>query len=65
LFLRGSCEAIFGEKHGVQVDHEMVMFLRMDFALHARDMHGCVVFLVDSDAMHRLREHIDQLLSHI
>jgi hypothetical protein len=40
------------------------MFLRMDFALHARDMQGCVVFLVNSDAMGMLREHIDQFLSH-
>jgi chemotaxis protein CheC len=64
-FLRGPCEAIFGDKNGVQVDNEVVMFLRMDFALHARDMHGCVVFLVDSAAMGMLREHIDQLLSHI
>src|SRR5262249_28424876 len=52
-------------RNGVQVDHEIVMFLRMDFALHARDMHGCVVFLVDSEAMCMLREHIDQLLSPI
>jgi len=64
-FLRGPCEAIFGDKHGVQVDNEIVMFLRMDFALHTRDMHGCVVFLVDGDAMRLLREHVDQLLSHI
>ena len=62
--LRGPCEVIFGDKNGLQVDHEVVMFLRMDFALHARDMQGCVVFLVDSDAMGMLREHIDQLLSH-
>ena len=63
--LRGPWEVIFGDKHGVQVDNEVVMLLRMDFALHASDMHGCVVFLVDSDAMCMLREHIDQLLSHI
>jgi len=60
--LRGPCETIFGDKNGVQVDHEVVMFLRMDFALHARDMHGCVVFLVDGDAIRKLREHIDQFL---
>jgi len=64
-FLRGPCEAIFGDKHGVQGNNEIIMFLRMDFALHASDMHGCVVFLVDGDAMGMLREHIDQLLSHI
>ena len=64
-FLRGPCEAIFGDKHGGQGNNEIIMFLRMDFALHARDMHGCVVFLVDGDAMCILREHIDQLLSHI
>jgi len=60
--LRGPCETIFGDKNGVQVDHEVVMFLRMDFALHARDMHGCVIFLVDGDAIRMLREHIDQFL---
>ena len=42
------------------------MFLRMDFALHASDMHGCVVFLVGmAMPLCILREHIDQLLSHI
>ena len=63
--LRGPCEVIFGDKNGVQVDHEVVMFLRMDFALHTRDMQGCVVFLVDSDAMGMLRKHIDQVLSRL
>jgi chemotaxis protein CheC len=60
--LRGPCETIFSDKNGVQVDHEVVMFLRMDFALRARDMHGCVVFLVDGDAIRMLREHIDRFL---
>jgi chemotaxis protein CheC len=64
-FLRGPCEDIFGAKDGVQMHDETVMFLRMDFALHTRAMHGCVVFLMDSDAMRLLREHIDQFLSHI
>ena len=63
--LRGPCEEVFGEKNGVQVDHELVMLLLMDFAMHARDMYGCVVFFVDGDAIRLLREHIDQLLSHI
>jgi chemotaxis protein CheC len=63
--LHGLCEEVFGEKNGVQVDHELVMLLLMDFAMHARDMHGCVVFFIDGAAIRRLREHIDDLLSHI
>jgi len=63
--LRGPCEEVFGDKNGVQVDHEIVMVLLMDFAMHTRDMHGCVVFFVDGEAIRMLREHIDQLLSRI
>jgi len=63
--LRGPCEEVFGDKNGVQVDHEIVMVLLMDFAMHTRDMHGCVVFFVDGEAIRMLREYIDQLLSRI
>ena len=63
--LRGPCEEVISDKHGAPADDEVVMFLRMDFALHASDMYGCVVFLVDDDAICTLRENIDQFLSHL
>ena len=61
--LCGSCEEILGTKDSTPTDDEVVMLLRMDFALYERSMQGGVVFVVNGSAIPELREKIDQLLS--
>lgn len=60
----GSCADILGDKDSTQAD-EVVMIVRMDFALHKRSIDGCVVFVVDGNAIQALQENIDQFLSHL
>jgi len=61
--LCGSCEEILGTKDSTPTDDEVVMLLRMDFALYERSMQGGVFFVVNGSAIPELREKIDQLLS--
>lgn len=61
--LCGSCAEILGTKDRTPTDDEVVMLLRMDFALYERSMQGGVVFVVNGSAIPELREKIDQLLS--
>jgi chemotaxis protein CheC len=61
--LCGSCEEILGTKDSPPTDDEVVMLLRMDFALYERSMQGGVVFVMNGSAIPELREKIDQLLS--
>jgi chemotaxis protein CheC len=63
--LCGSCAEILDNQDSTQMDDEVVMLLRMDFALQARSIQGCVVFVVNGSAIQTLQENIDQFLSHI
>jgi chemotaxis protein CheC len=64
VLLSGSCEDILGKAGALPAD-EQVMVLRMDFTLHERWIKGCVVFIIDGNAMDALQESIDQLLQRI
>lgn len=63
--LCGSCAEILGNQDSTQTDNEVVMLLRMDFALQERSIQGCVVFVVNGSAIQTLQENIDRFLSHI
>ena len=65
LLLQGSCTDIFDDQPDVQPEEKAAMFLRMDFALQERSINGCVVCVVEENAIQVLRESIDHFLNHI
>ncbi len=46
----------------VQEDHEMIMFLRMDFALQQKDISGYVAFILEIPAIEQFKQSIDNYL---
>jgi chemotaxis protein CheC len=64
LLLRGSCTDIFDDKPDAQPE-EVAVFLGMDFALQERSINGCVVCIIEGNAIQVLRENIDHFLDHI
>lgn len=46
----------------VQEDNEMIMFLRMDFALQQKDISGYVAFILEIPAIEQFKQSIDNYL---
>lgn len=63
--LRGTCEDIIGAPSRTPAEQEVVMFLRMDFALRQQSIYGCVMFVIDGNAITAIQQSLEQFLGHL
>lgn len=61
VFMIGTATEVL-EADTPRTENEVVMFLRMDFALHTKDIDGYVAFILEVPSVKQFKENIDQYL---
>jgi chemotaxis protein CheC len=65
VFLHGCCSDILRPHDAAHPGEESVLFLRMDFTLPRHAINGCVVFMVDGNAIEALKANIDRFVGQL
>lgn len=61
IFIIGTATEVL-EANTSRKEDEIVMFLRMDFALHTKDIDGYVAFILEVPSVKQFKDNIDQYL---
>jgi chemotaxis protein CheC len=65
VFLHGCCSDILRPHNAAPAEEEVVLFFRMDFTLLKHAITGCVVFMVDDNAIEALKVAIDRFVGQL
>jgi len=63
IFMVGSANEVL--QNGAINQDDRVMFLRMDFALHSKDIYGYVAFILEIPSIERFKASIDQYIAQL